>query len=116
VTLAELCSHSRDYGAERFANEKFCILGYNGVQPVEIQPTFRTNKPPSVVKQRLCLLVRRISQANSSTLKIEENCCSETSVDFQRTTGRYVSEFPPRRPGFASWQHVGFVEDKAALW
>jgi hypothetical protein len=26
-----------------------------------------------------------------------------------------VAGFPPRRPGFASWQHVGFVVDMAAL-
>jgi hypothetical protein len=26
-----------------------------------------------------------------------------------------VADFPLRRPGFASWQHVGFVVDKAAL-
>jgi hypothetical protein len=26
-----------------------------------------------------------------------------------------VAGFPPRRPGFASGQHVGFVVDKAAL-
>jgi hypothetical protein len=34
--------------------------------------------------------------------------------------GRAVAQrldagFPPRRPGFASGQHVGFVMDKAAL-
>jgi hypothetical protein len=34
--------------------------------------------------------------------------------------GRAVAQrldagFPPRRPGFAYWQHVGFVVDKAAL-
>jgi hypothetical protein len=28
---------------------------------------------------------------------------------------RLVAGFPPRRPGFASGQHVGFVVDKAAL-
>jgi hypothetical protein len=28
---------------------------------------------------------------------------------------RLVTGFPPRRPGFASWQHGGFVVDKAAL-
>jgi hypothetical protein len=26
-----------------------------------------------------------------------------------------VAGFPPRRPGFASWQYVGFVVDKAVL-
>jgi hypothetical protein len=29
---------------------------------------------------------------------------------------RLVAGFLPRRPGFASGQHVGFVLDKAALW
>jgi hypothetical protein len=28
---------------------------------------------------------------------------------------RLVADFPPRRPGFASGQHVVFVVDKAAL-
>jgi hypothetical protein len=28
---------------------------------------------------------------------------------------RLVAGFPPRRPGFPSEQHVGFVVDKAAL-
>jgi hypothetical protein len=28
---------------------------------------------------------------------------------------RLVTGFPPRRPGFASGQHVEFVVDKAAL-
>jgi hypothetical protein len=28
---------------------------------------------------------------------------------------RLVAGFPLRRPGFAYWQHVGFVVDKAAL-
>jgi hypothetical protein len=28
---------------------------------------------------------------------------------------RLVAAFPPRLPGFASWQLVGFVVDKAAL-
>jgi hypothetical protein len=28
---------------------------------------------------------------------------------------RLITGFPPRRPGFASGQHVGFVVDKAAL-
>jgi hypothetical protein len=28
---------------------------------------------------------------------------------------RLVAGFPPRRPGFASGQHVGFVVDKAAM-
>jgi hypothetical protein len=28
---------------------------------------------------------------------------------------RLDASFPPRRPGFASGQHVGFVVDKAAL-
>jgi hypothetical protein len=28
---------------------------------------------------------------------------------------RLVARFPPRRPGFASGQHMGFVVDKAAL-
>jgi hypothetical protein len=32
------------------------------------------------------------SSAYSSTLKMEAICSSETSVDFQRTTWRYISE------------------------
>jgi hypothetical protein len=29
--------------------------------------------------------------------------------------GRAVAGFPPRRPGFPSGQHMGFVVDKAAM-
>jgi hypothetical protein len=41
-------------------------------------------------------------------------------VGFKPTLGRAAAQavspgFPPRRPGFASGQHVGFVVDKAAL-
>jgi hypothetical protein len=33
----------------------------------------------------------------------------------QTISQRLVADFPPRRPGFAYGQHVGFVVDKAAL-
>jgi hypothetical protein len=56
--------------------------------------------------------------AYSSSLKMEAICSSETSVDFQRTTRRYILQdstlqrlwlvtgFPPQRPRFASRQSM----------
>jgi hypothetical protein len=41
-------------------------------------------------RHRFCLLVSCLTY--SSTLKMEEICFSETSVDFQRTTRRYIPE------------------------
>jgi hypothetical protein len=46
----------------------------------------------------------------------------ETSIDASKEVGlgravaqRLDDDFPPRRPGFAYGQHVGFVVDKTAL-
>jgi hypothetical protein len=36
-------------------------------------------------------------------------------VDGRAVAQRLVAGFPPRRPGFAYEQHVGFVVDKVAL-
>jgi hypothetical protein len=45
---------------------------------------------------------------------------AETSLYVRYPSGRAVAQrldagFPPRRPGFAYGQHVGFVVDKATL-
>jgi hypothetical protein len=85
--------------------EEFYLLGYNAVTPCETQPTFWR------VTCRLHLQSRSISQARNqresrwqaelclisclayaSNLKIEATCSSETSVDFERTTRRYIPE------------------------
>jgi hypothetical protein len=57
------------------------------MQSVESQPTFRSNTslPPSGSKNMLCI-------ATCLTLMLEATCSSETSVDFQRTTRRYIPE------------------------
>jgi hypothetical protein len=44
----------------------------------------------------------------------------QSDIELYRLDGRSVAQrldagFPPRRPGFAYGQHVGFVVDKAAL-
>jgi hypothetical protein len=55
------------------------------------QPTFRRNiSPPSST----CHLLSRwfLAHLMFSTLKMEAICSSETPVDFQRTTRRYIPE------------------------
>jgi hypothetical protein len=70
--------------------------GYNAVKSIVTQPTFLRNiSPPSSrsKNKQLCfLLVFTLVSclAYSSTLKMEATCPSETSVDFQRTTWRYI--------------------------
>jgi hypothetical protein len=54
--------------------EEYYLVGYNAVYSIESQPTFRRNiSPPSL------------------TLK-NQICSSVTSVDFQRTTLRYIPQ------------------------
>jgi hypothetical protein len=67
----------------------------------------------------------RVLQENTALAVKMETYYSEMSVDFQRTTRRYIPEdrtlrnhscVPPRRPGFDPRSgHVGFVVDKVAL-
>jgi hypothetical protein len=59
-----------------------CLLGYNAVSSVE---TSYLSLLAIWTKLVSCL-------AYSSTLKMEATCSSETSVDFQRTTRRYIPE------------------------
>jgi hypothetical protein len=56
--------------------------------PFENQPKFRRNKHclPSAFTLVSC-------SAYSSTLKMDATCSFETSVDFQRTTWRYIPEY-----------------------
>jgi hypothetical protein len=44
--------------------------------------------------------------AYSSTLKMEAICSSETSVDFQRTTWRYIAEWGARRLWWHWWRRL----------
>jgi hypothetical protein len=58
--------------------------------PFKSQPTFRRNmSPPSYFTS--CLF--HASFLLSSTLKLEATCFPETSMDFQRTTRRYIPEY-----------------------
>jgi hypothetical protein len=80
------------------------LLEYIAVWSVESQPTFRRNiSPPSSGsknKQRkkpaeLCLppaFTLVSCSAYFLTLKMEATCSSETSVDFQRTTRRFIPD------------------------
>jgi hypothetical protein len=45
-------------------------------------------------------------------IKYEMRLCLYTAVPYLKLLD---AGFPPRRPGFASGHHVGFVVDKAAL-
>jgi hypothetical protein len=87
------CSHSGGY-------EEYYLLGYNAVQSVEIQPTFRRNISPSFLGSKykpslLCLppaFMLLSFSAYTSNLKKEVICSSETSIKFQRTTWRNIPE------------------------
>jgi hypothetical protein len=82
--------------------EMFCLLEYTVVLSVEIQLTFRSNMSPpsSQLKNKpsraLALLLARFMQisclAYSVTVKMGATYSSEMSVDFQRTTWRYIPE------------------------
>jgi hypothetical protein len=65
--------------------EEFHLLRYNSVRSVESQLTFHRNVSLLVTYVTLvsCL-------AYSSTLKMEATCSTETFVDFQQTTQRYI--------------------------
>jgi hypothetical protein len=59
--------------------KEFHILGYNAMQSVESQPTFRKNMPPTYPRSK-------------NWAKSREMFSSETSADFKRTTRRYFPE------------------------
>jgi hypothetical protein len=86
--------------------EECYLLGYSAVQSVEIQPTFRKNisppssgsknKPSKKEAWELCLpfsFTLVSCSAYFSSLKMEATRSSETLVDFQRTTWRYVPDY-----------------------
>jgi hypothetical protein len=66
LTVEFLGFHSRHY-------EEFCVLGYNAACFIMLVSCF-------------------FSLSLSSTVKMEEMYSAETSVDFQRTTRRYITE------------------------
>jgi hypothetical protein len=83
----------RIWGSHGGGYEEYYLLGYNAVYTVESQPTFRRNISP--LSSGLCLppAFTLVSwSAYSSTLNLEAICSSETSVNFRRTTRRYIAE------------------------
>jgi hypothetical protein len=56
-----------------------------------MSPTFSALKSMPRKKPACCLLYAGF-YLDLSTLKMEAACSSETSVDFQWTTGRYIQE------------------------
>jgi hypothetical protein len=94
------------FGSHSSGYEEYYLLGYYAVKPVESQLTFQRNmSPPSSGpknkpsydrnhhKGLLATCFTLIScLAYSSTLKMEEICYSETSVEFQQTTRPYIPE------------------------
>jgi hypothetical protein len=65
--------------------EEYDLMGYNAVQSVESQPTFRRNILPPALTLLSC-------SAYFSTLKMEAICSSVTLVDFQWATQRYIPQ------------------------
>jgi hypothetical protein len=49
-------------------------------------------------------------QQNSSTLKMEAVCCSETSIDFHGTTWRYIPKILLKKPWPHNCYHVSWDE------
>jgi hypothetical protein len=99
------CMNYRTYprfvsGLSRVCPEDLYLLGYNAVQPVISQQTFRKsmstlpseskNKPQQALLATFLTLISCLSY--SSSLKMEAKFSSEISVDIQRTTWRYISE------------------------
>jgi hypothetical protein len=97
------------WGSHISVYEELYHLGYSAVQSVENQPTFRRNmSPPSSgsneqSEKQACNWVANRSQrstclilvsrlAYSPILMLEAIYSSETSVDFQRTTHRYIPD------------------------
>jgi hypothetical protein len=72
------------------------LLGYNAVYSTGSQSKFRRNMSPlssglqSTVLLATCFTLV-YSLAYSSTLKKKATCTSETPIDFQRITRRYIS-------------------------
>jgi hypothetical protein len=80
-----------------FTLDECYILRYNFVYSVESQTKFWRNiEFSSVGSKKQADLVTCFMLVScltySSTLKTEETCLSETSVDFQRTTMHYVTK------------------------
>jgi hypothetical protein len=74
--------------------EEYHLLGYSTVQSVECQPTFRRNISPlsSGSKNKPSKISAQKHIASRALLKMEAICSSETSVDLQRTTRRYIPD------------------------
>jgi hypothetical protein len=103
---ADSCSAGQEtpwhYGMEDFITmfKKRRHLGYNAEQSDKNQPTFRRNKlPPSswLNKPSMKSVWKQVAgsvlvscSVYFSTLTMWVICFSETSVDFQQTTGRYT--------------------------
>jgi hypothetical protein len=79
---------SRIWGSRSGDYEEFYVLGYDAVQSVESQLTFRRNIfPSSSGLESKPSKKTFMKQAESNA-----TCTSETSVDFQRTILRYIPE------------------------
>jgi hypothetical protein len=89
------------------------LLGYNAVQSVENQLTFRGNMPPPSPALLANCFMLLSCLAYSSTLKMKAQCTSETLVDFQHTTRRYIPEDGTFREPF-DFLNAYSLSDRAA--
>jgi hypothetical protein len=104
--------------------EELCLQGYNAMQSVASQPTFRINKSPPLQDGRiskarnqheagskllLCLL-RGLLVAYISTLKVEAKYSSETSAEFQRTIWQYTKKITFRLLAYSliRWHNTNY--------
>jgi hypothetical protein len=79
--------------------ERFVSWDVTPCSPAKVNPTFRRNMPlpsPGSKKQEISkfanFFVLVSCLAYSSIMKMEDTCSSETSIDFQLTTRRYIPE------------------------
>jgi hypothetical protein len=88
---------------------------YNAVQSVQTQPTFRRNtSPPSSgsknkTSSACYLLYAGFLLGLSFSSENSGDCSSEKSIDFQRTTRRYISELFNKKGTYIlliPWSHL----------
>jgi hypothetical protein len=70
---------------------------------------------PLLAEAKFHFIMRVFKTTNFVSRSIHKNTIKTSITQGRAVAQRLDAGFPPRRPGFAYGQHVGFVVDKAAL-